>query len=62
LFTVLLILGKSELAKIGEKKGKLTQSIINMIDKTRQYQDGKWVWIRCKNKTILNNIKRVDYD
>lgn len=58
-FTVLLILGKSELAKTGEKTGELSRSIINMIDKTRQYHDGKWVWIRCRNKTILNDIKAL---
>lgn len=58
-FTVLLIFGKSELQKIFDKKGIFSKTIIDKIDNTKQYQDGKWVWINCNDEKLLNDIKEL---
>lgn len=55
-FTVLLIFGKSELEKIYDNRALFSETMINKIDSTKQYHDGKWVWIRCTNKNLINDI------
>ena len=58
-FTVLLIFGKSELEKIFDKKEIFSMEIINEIDNTKQYHDGKWVWINYRDNTHINDIKEL---
>ena len=60
-FTVLLVFGKKELENIFENKDIFTKQILQLIEKTKQYHDGKWIWIRIENhifkKDICNLIK-----
>lgn len=55
-FTVLLIFGKSELEKISANKVLFSETIIDKIDSTKQYHDGKWVWIQCIEEIFVNDI------
>ncbi len=54
--TVVLIFGKSELEKIKNKKEILTPKVFDKIENTKQYHDGKWVWVRMENDNYLNDI------
>lgn len=58
-FTVLLTFGKPELEKITGKRASFSKTIIDMIENTKQYHDGKWVWIRCKDEIHLSDIKEL---
>lgn len=58
-FTVLLIFGKSELEKISDKKGIFSKTLIDKIDNTKQYHDGKWVWIKYQNGFVIDDIKEL---
>ena len=55
-FTVLLVFGKLELKKIYTNKGLFSETVIDKIDNTKQYHDGKWVWFRCENEKLINDI------
>jgi hypothetical protein len=56
-FTVLLIFGKSELDKI--KKAPISPAMVGFIDGTKQFHDGKWLWIRWSHTPQLNDIKAL---
>ena len=58
-FTVLLIFGKSELEKIAANKALFSETIIDLIDNTKQYHDGKWVWIKYQNGFVIDDIKEL---
>ena len=55
-FTVLLIFGKSELKKITEVKKWLSPSVIKKINNTKQYHDGKWVWLQYEDNSFLDSM------
>jgi hypothetical protein len=55
-FTILLIFGKSELDKINEIKKSLSPSVIDKIRSTKQYHDGKWVWLQYEGNSFLDSI------
>lgn len=57
--TVLLIFGKSELEKIYDIKGEFSKPIIDQIDNTEQFHDGKWVWIKYQNGFVIDDIKEL---
>ena len=57
--TVLLIFGKSELEKISDKEGEFSKALIDKIDNTKQYHDGKWVWIKYQNGFVIDDIKEL---
>lgn len=48
-FTVLIVLGKDEVA--GAKKLKLSRNVKNTFRNAKQYHDGRWLWVhpRCKD-------------
>ena len=56
-FTILLIFGKSELDKINQIKKALSPFVIDKIENTKQYHDGKWVWLQYeKGASFLDSI------
>ncbi len=58
-FTVLLIFGKLELEKISENQVLFSENIITRINNTKQYHDGKWMWIRFNDERLLKDIKEL---
>ena len=58
-FTVLLIFGKSELEIIYEKEAIFSDAVLKKINDTKQYHDGKWVWIDCIDETRIKDIKEL---
>jgi hypothetical protein len=57
--TVLLIFGKSELEKIHNKKKIFSQDLYEKIENTKQYHDGKWLWLRVENDSYLKDITEL---
>lgn len=57
--TVLLIFGKSELEKIHNKREIFSQDLYERIENTKQYHDGKWLWLRVENDNYLNDITEL---
>lgn len=63
-FTILFTFGGKELEKLENKKDEIIKSTYELIKNTKQYHDGKWVWLRVASKSelddslLLLNIKK----
>lgn len=67
-FTVLIIFGKKEIEKFNQQREKISSDTKKLIEDTRQYHDGKWIWIRVLEEkqvndciTLLNIKKKPNY-
>lgn len=56
-FCVLVVLGKKEMEKA--KAAKLNPFIKNIFKTAKQYHDGRWLWIRPRNKKDIASIKEL---
>ncbi len=53
-FCVLVVLGKEEIGKAGQ--AKLNKCVQGILESAKQYHDGRWLWIRPKNRSDLKSI------
>ena len=58
-FSVLLILGGAEAAKVDQVRKELNDNFLSVFDETKQLHDGKWMWIRILNPEDLNSVISV---
>ncbi|MBN2543211.1 DUF3788 domain-containing protein [bacterium] len=58
-FTVLVILGSRELAKLEHHFLELNSKMQTMIQTTHKEYDGKWLWIQVKNDKYVNDVKTL---
>jgi hypothetical protein len=56
-FCVLVVLGKKEIAKA--EGLKLAVYVKNVFLTAKQYHDGRWLWIRPRNKKDIESIKTL---
>ncbi|HUU45229.1 MAG TPA: DUF3788 domain-containing protein [Acidobacteriota bacterium] len=56
-FTVLIVLGKKEVAKIGDGDESLSRNVQSCFDGATQLHDGRWLWIRPSRKGDVESIK-----
>jgi hypothetical protein len=56
-FCALVVLGKEEVAKA--RTTKLNDSVRETLEKSKQYHDGRWLWIRPKTKSDLASVKAL---
>jgi hypothetical protein len=56
-FFVLVVLGKKEVDKVKELKAELSASMWKRFMTTKQFHDGRWLWIEVKNMKQLKDIK-----
>ncbi len=56
-FCVLVVLGAKEVAKA--KSADLNPFVRNVFKTAKQYHDGRWLWIRPKNKKDIESIKTL---
>lgn len=56
-FTVLVVLGKKEVAKAEAVFDKLSMRVQKLFRETKQYHDGRWLWIRPSSKADIKSIK-----
>jgi hypothetical protein len=54
--TVLLIFGKSELEEINNKKKVFSRNVFEKIKNTKQYHDGKWMWLRMESDNYIDDV------
>lgn len=54
-FCALVVLGKDEVEKTHQ--AKLNGSVRQVFKKSKQYHDGRWLWIRPKIKSDLASVK-----
>lgn len=54
-FCVLVVLGKKEIEKA--ETVKLNPFVKNIFLTAKQYHDGRWLWIRPRNKKDIDSIK-----
>lgn len=50
-FCVLVVLGKEEVQKA--RQAKLNDAVRQVFEKSKQYHDGRWLWIRPRTKGDL---------
>ncbi len=58
-FTVLVIFGKAEREKFELSQKEFSPEIIELYNNTRQYHDGKWLWINVVDMSLIEDIKRL---
>lgn len=56
---VLIILGKNEREKFETSRKDFSEYINNFYDNTRQYHDGKWLYLDIINNTVIADIERL---
>lgn len=56
---ILIIYGKAEREKFESSKKEFSQCIIDIYDNTKQYHDGKWLFIDLINDEFIGDIKRL---
>ena len=55
--TILVVLGKKEVAKVEQFEDKLSKKIQELFRNTNQLHDGRWLWIRPSTKKDIESIK-----
>ena len=55
-FTVLVVLGKKEVAQFEEDFSKYNEDTQQLFKTARQYHDGKWLYKRVLNKSDLMDV------
>lgn len=58
-FTVLVIFGKAERQKFELIQNEFSPEITELYSNTRQYHDGKWLWINVSDMSLVEDIKRL---
>ena len=57
--TVLVVLGKKEVAKVEQFEDKLSKKICDLFHNAKQYHDGRWLWIQPSTKKDIESIKML---
>lgn len=58
-FSFLIVYGKKEIDVFQSRKREFSPLIIKIFDKTEKLHDGKWLWIRIKDSSLLDDLKRL---
>ncbi len=58
-FSVLIVLGAKEAAKVGAEKEALNTNVRSVFEQTEQLHDGKWMWIRILDESDIDSLKLV---
>lgn len=56
---VLIIFGKNEREKFETSRKDFSEYINNFYDNTRQYHDGKWLYLDIINSKVIADIERL---
>ena len=57
--TLLVVLGKKEVAKVETFENKLSKQIRNLFHHAKQYHDGRWLWIKPSTQKDIESIKML---
>ncbi len=56
---VLIIFGKGERDKFESSRENFSEYINNFYNNTRQYHDGKWLYLDIINNEVVNDIEKL---
>jgi hypothetical protein len=58
-FSFLMVFGKNEIDKFVDQKSEFLPSIVEVFDNTEKLHDGKWLWIRVTDSSMLEDLKKL---
>lgn len=58
-YSILIVLGKPEAARVEAVKEKLNQKIRTVFEQTDQLHDGKWLWVRVSEQSDLESVLQL---
>lgn len=58
-FCVLVVLGADEVQKVSREKASLSMEVKAVFEISKQYHDGRWLWMHPKSKAELESIKKI---
>jgi len=58
-FSVLIVFGKAEREKFELSQEEFSAEIVDIYNNTRQYHDGKWLWIKVTDFSLVEDIKKL---
>lgn len=58
-FCVLVVLGKDEVERVTKEKNLLSSKVREIFETSKQFHDGRWLWMRPKTKAELESIKKI---
>lgn len=58
-FTILIVLGKKEVAQFEEHMNEFSVRFVELFKSARQFHDGRWVWIRILDKSDAEDVRRL---
>lgn len=56
---ILIIFGKNEREKFEEQRRDFSEYTNHLYDNTRQYHDGRWMYIQLEDQTVIEDIKKM---
>lgn len=57
--TVLIVFGKAERESFEQAQNEFSTKTIELYNNTHQYHDGKWLWFPLKDKSMIEDIKKL---
>ncbi len=58
-FSFLIVFGKQEIGKFITSQSEFQPSIVEVFKNTKKLHDGKWIWIRVVDDSILEDLKKL---
>jgi len=58
-FTILIVLGKNEVAEVEKDINEFKEYVKDIFHNAHQYHDGRWLWIRVKEISENDDIKKL---
>jgi hypothetical protein len=56
---ILIVFGKAEREKFENSRNEFAKYINDFYENTRQYHDGKWLFLDCNDKFSIEDIKKL---
>lgn len=58
-FTILIVLGRKEVAQFEEHMSEFSPAFVELFKSARQFHDGRWLWARVLDDSHTEDIKRL---
>ncbi|MHA2066006.1 MAG: DUF3788 domain-containing protein [Candidatus Thorarchaeota archaeon] len=56
-FTILIVYGRKEVETFMERQSEISDQLVTQFKETKQFHDGKWLWIQLRDSTLLDDLK-----
>ncbi|TET11325.1 MAG: DUF3788 domain-containing protein [Candidatus Thorarchaeota archaeon] len=58
-FTILIVYGKKEVEMFIERQSEISDQLVTLFHETKQFHDGKWLWIQVSDSKLLGDLRIV---